>query len=85
MYLYIKIILVMLLVGFALMLLTTSGQGYKMNSILVYLIVTLFLGQFSLVVKSCAEDEDKITLFVSTQFFEQSVKSASLYSKTVKS
>ena len=56
-----------------------------MTLIPIYFILALFLGQISCVVKTCGDNEDKITLSVSTQFFEQSIKPASTYSKTVKS
>merc|ERR1711892_934263 len=43
------------------------------------------LAYWSPFVKSCAQNEDKLTLRVNVEFYEEAIKSAYTYSKTIKS
>ena len=56
----------------------------KSNSFPLRLILAI-LAQMSLSIESCRTDEDKISLHVEAEFKQQGVKSASSYTKTVKS
>merc|ERR1712128_83605 len=56
-----------------------------MNSFNLVLVATILIAYWSPCVKSCAQNEDKLTLRVNVEFYEEAIKSAYMYSKTIKS